>query len=432
MDKVRCAVVNALVRQEAGGYCNLVLQSVLGQHSEFGPRDKSFLSAVFYGTVERQFTIDYLLQKCLNRPLEKLDAVVRAILRAGLYQARWMNGVPVRAAVYESVLLTKGMRKASASGLVNAVLRKASALNLEQQIFTSEPQRLSVLYSVSPQIAQLFWEKVPDCEAVLRAGFLHPQMSIRVNTLKTTQCALEEYFQEKKIAVREAKTPGCLYVDYSGDFTSDAAFQKGWFHVQGEASQIACVALAPQPGQKVLDVCAAPGGKSVTLAQYMQNRGELYASDAAPNRLSLIEKAFQRCGVECGQVIHADASVFHKELNHADAILCDVPCSGLGILSKKPDIRHKNLDGLSELIQLQKNILQTCASYLKPGGRMVYSTCTLNPDENEAVVKAFLRENFDFCVKKVPCTKENAGMVTFYPCEEEPDGFFVALLERTR
>ena len=117
MDKVRCAVVNALVRQEAGGYCNLVLQSVLGQHSEFGPRDKSFLSAVFYGTVERQFTIDYLLQKCLNRPLEKLDAVVRAILRAGLYQARWMNGVPVRAAVYESVLLTKGMRKASASGL---------------------------------------------------------------------------------------------------------------------------------------------------------------------------------------------------------------------------------------------------------------------------------------------------------------------------
>ena len=155
MDKVRCAVVNALVRQEAGGYCNLVLQSVLGQHSEFGPRDKSFLSAVFYGTVERQFTIDYLLQKCLNRPLEKLDAVVRAILRAGLYQARWMNGVPVRAAVYESVLLTKGMRKASASGLVNAVLRKASALNLEQQIFTSEPQRLSVLYSVSPQIAQL-------------------------------------------------------------------------------------------------------------------------------------------------------------------------------------------------------------------------------------------------------------------------------------
>ena len=358
MDKVRCAVVNALVRQEAGGYCNLVLQSVLGQHSEFGPRDKSFLSAVFYGTVERQFTIDYLLQKCLNRPLEKLDAVVRAILRAGLYQARWMNGVPVRAAVYESVLLTKEMRKASASGLVNAVLRKASALNLEQQTFTSELQRLSVLYSVSPQIAQLFWEKIPDCEAVLQAGFLQPQISIRVNTLKTTQCALEEYFQEKKIAVREAKTPGCLYVDYSGDFISDAAFQKGWFHVQGEASQIACAALSPQPGQKVLDVCAAPGGKSVTLAQYMQNRGELCASDAAPNRLSLIEKAFQRCGVECGHVIYADASVFHKEFDRADAILCDVPCSGLGILSKKPDIRHKNLDGISELVQLQKKFFK--------------------------------------------------------------------------
>lgn len=431
MDKVRCAVVNALVRQESGGYSNLILQSVLERQADFSARDKAFLSAVFYGTVERQFTIDYLLQQCLNRPLAKLDAVVRAILRAGLYQARWMSSVPVRAAVSESVSLAKGLRKASASGLVNAVLRKAADIQLDQQTFADDVQRLSVCYSVSPQIARLFLEKMPNCETILRASFLHPRMSVRVNTLKVTQAAVEEYFRQRKISVQPGQTPGCLYVDCHGDFTNDEAFQKGWFHVQGEASQIACAALSPKPGEKVLDVCAAPGGKSVTLAQYMENRGELYSGDAAANRLSLIETAFQRCGVECGHVVHADAAAFHADFCQADAILCDVPCSGLGILAKKPDIRHKTLDGLPELLQLQRQILHRSAGYLKPGGRLVYSTCTLNPDENEAAVEAFLREHSDFCVKKVPCTKENAGMVTFYPCEEEPDGFFVALLEKT-
>ena len=433
MDKVRYAAINALLRQEQGGYSNLVLQNVLEKNPRFSAREKAFLSAVFYGVVERQFTIDFLLQKCLNRPLRKLDAVVRAILRAGLYQIRWMDGVPIHAAVNESVSLTKGMRKTSAAGLVNAVLRRASEIDLEKETFSDPIQRLSVVYSVSPEIAALFLEKLPDrCEEILRASFSHPDLCIRVNSLKTSPEILRKYFQEKGISVREGRVPGCFYVDFHGDLAADEAFQRGMFHVQGEASQIACAALSPRPGEKVLDLCAAPGGKSVTLAQYMENRGQLCARDATENRLSLIEEAFRRCGVTCGQVRCADAAVFDEKLCDADAVLCDVPCSGLGILSKKPDIRCKDLKGLPELLRIQREILCTAAKYVKPGGRLVYSTCTLNPDENEKTVQAFLRENSEFYVKKVPYSKENSGMTTFYPYEQEADGFFVACLERTR
>ena len=234
MDKVRYAVVHLLMRQEHGGYSNLVLQNALEQYKDFSFRDKAFLSAVFYGTVERQFTIDYLLQMYLNRPLEKLDPVVRAILRTGLYQARWMDSVPVRAAVNESVTLTKAVRKTSAAGMVNAVLRKAAEFDLDKITFCDEIQRLSVLYSVSPEIASLFLNKIPNYERILQDSFKQPRLCIRVNSLKTTQEKVEKYFQEKGFAVHTGRVPGCLYVDYHGELAADSSFQNGEFHVQGE------------------------------------------------------------------------------------------------------------------------------------------------------------------------------------------------------
>ena len=264
-----------------------------------------------------------------------------------------------------------------------------------------------MVYSVSPEIAALFLEKLPDrCEEILRASFSHPDLCIRVNSLKTSPEILRKYFQEKGVSVREGRVPGCFYVDFHGDLAADEAFQRGMFHVLGEASQIACAALSPRPGEKVLDLGAAPGGKSLTLAQYMENRGQLCARDAAENRLSLIEEAFRRCGVTCGQVRCADAAVFDEKLCDADAVLCDVPCSGLGILSKKPDIRCKDLKGLPELLRIQREILCTAAKYVKPGGRLVYSTCTLNPDENEETVQAFLRENSEFYLRKTEFSRE--------------------------
>lgn len=211
-------------------------------------------------------------------------------------------------------------------------------------------------------------------------------------------------------------------------------FRKGWFHVQSEASQFACALLGVKPGQTVLDACAAPGGKSATLAQYMENRGTLISRDAAPNRVPLLEETFRRLGVTCARTACADASEPTDPSVRADAVLCDVPCSGLGVMAKKPDIRYKDVSGLAGLCALQKKILTACAQCVKPGGRLVYSTCTVNRDENEAVVTSFLKKNPDFVFGKIPAVPDGArvsdGCVNFNTFDIKTDGFFTAILER--
>lgn len=434
MDDPRRAAAAALMKQEKNGYANLILRHA--QERFLGSaRDRAFFSAIFYGTVERLVTIDYLLQKFLTKPLSGLDAAVRAVLRSGLYQARWMDGVPVRAAVSESVALTRRMGKSSAAGLVNAVLRRAAACALDAERWPDETARLSVTYSVSPQIAALLREKCPDqCEAVLRASFAPPPLCVRVNTLKTDAAALARELARQGAAVESGRVPDSLYVGWKGDLTALPLFAQGLFQVQGEASQLACAALDARPGEKVLDLCAAPGGKSAVLAQYMRNTGTLFSCDAARSRLPLIESTFARLGVCCGQVAHGDAAAYRPELAGADAVLCDVPCSGLGVLAKKPDIRLKTLEGLPALIAVQRAILETASRYVRPGGRLVYSTCTLNPDENGGVVRAFLREHPEFERRSgalsFPGMREEDGLYTLYPHLTGTDGFFIAPLVR--
>lgn len=434
MDDPRRAAVAALMKQERDGYANLVLRHALDSF-DGGARERAFFSAVFYGTVERMVTLDWLLQKFLKKPLAKLDAPVRAILRSGLYQARYMDSVPVHAAVNESVALTRRVGKASAAGMVNAVLRRAAQIDLSGERFPDETTRLSVAYSVSPQLARLLWEKCPArCEEILQASFVQPPLCVRANTLQTDLSALEAAFAGEGISTRRGSVPDSLYLSYQGDIATHPLFQRGAFHVQGEASQLACAALCPKPGDTVLDLCAAPGGKSATLAQYMQNKGTLLACDAAQNRLPLVDQAWKRLGVICGETRQNDASVYSADIPMADAVLCDVPCSGLGVLAKKPDIRLKTLEGLPELVRLQRAILETASRYVKSGGRLVYSTCTLNPDENAGVVRAFLAAHSEFCPHDVdivlPGATKDDNFLTLYPQDTGTDGFFIALLER--
>ena len=288
MENPRRAAVAALIKQEQDGYANLVLRHALDGFTGTA-RDRAFLSAVFYGTVERMVTLDHILQKFLQKPLVKLDAAVRAILRSGLYQARYLKSVPVRAAISESVTLTRQMGKSSAAGLVNAVLRRAAAYDLTAEHYSNETERLCVEYSVSPQIAGLLQTRCPDqCEDILKASFTPPPLCVRVNTLQTDIGALEEEFARQGMATRRGAVPDSLYVECRGDVTALKLFKQGLFHVQGEASQLACAALSPRPGDTVLDLCAAPGGKSATLAQYMENKGTLVSCDAAQNRLTLV------------------------------------------------------------------------------------------------------------------------------------------------
>lgn len=433
MKDARSVAAEALMRQEKNGYANLVLKSVLAQWKA-SAQEKALAAAVFYGTVERMATIDWILQQFLAKPLERADPSVRAVLRSGLYQGRWMDSVPVHTAVDESVKLCKRMGKGSAAGLVNAVLRKAVVYDMQQAVFPGEAQRLAVTYSVSRPMAEFLLQKLPeDAEAFLRASFEKPEFCVRVNPLKTDTETLQNVFQEQGMACRKGQVEGALLVDWRGSLTECEAFRQGWFHVQGQSSQLACAALDAGPHQKVVDLCAAPGGKSALLAQNMNNTGKLFCRDVSESRTKLIEETLERLGVTNAQVKAADAAVWDEALADADRVLCDVPCSGLGTLAKKPDVRYKSLEGMDELIAVQKKILETGARYVKPGGILVYSTCTVNPDENQHVVADFLSRHSDFELQMfdVPqwARRTPQGVLVCPPCRQA-DGFFIAKLQK--
>lgn len=434
MKTARAAAVRALVRQEQNGFSGLVLDAVL-KKEQLPPRETAFASRLFYGVLERRSLLDACLAACSAKPLSKLDAEVLAILRSGLYQLRYLR-VPDAAAVSEAVELTRVFGKKSAAGFVNAVLRRAAAIRPEEMTFSSETERLSVLCSVSPAVARIFLEAFGGgAQAVLEAFWQPRPTAIRPNTLRTSLPALALALAEEGAEnVRPGEVPGSLLANFAGSPAASARFAAGEFAVQGLSSQFAALSLGAQPGQKVLDLCAAPGGKALLLCQQMQNTGRLFACDAAKNRISLIQRAFERCGVSNAQLLCQDASQYDPRLAGADRVLCDVPCSGLGVLGKKPDIRYKSLDGIEELIALQKAILLRGASYLAPGGRLVYSTCTLNPAENSGVVLHFLRQNPEFRAVKPGFVPKDArleqNLITMLPTAAGFDGFFVACLER--
>ena len=434
MKTARQVAAEALVKQEQGGYSNLVLDAAL-RAAALSPRDQAFCSAVFYGVLERQNTLDFCLGRCLQKPLTKLDAPVRALLRSGLYQLRYMQ-VPPSAAVNETVALTRRMGKTSAAGLVNAVLRRAAGVQPERHEFQSEAEWLAVSYSVARPVAQLFLEAYPGrAQGILEAFFEKAPTALRANTLKTDAPALVRALREEGAQAEVGPLPGSVLAVLRGSPTSSAAFGQGLFHVQGLSSQLAALCLGVRGGQKVLDLCAAPGGKTLLLAQQMQNSGRLFSCDAAPNRLPLIQKALDRCGVANASVLLRDASQPDARLAGADRVLCDVPCSGLGILGKKPDLRYKDLTGLDGLCGLQGRILRTAAGYVKPGGRLVYSTCTLNPAENERQIEAFLREaagTFSLAAPAYAPPQAQCGPygMTIFPDGKGFDGFFIATLER--
>lgn len=436
MKTARAVVVDALMHQDQEGYANLVLDGAL-KKANLSQQDAAFASAIFYGTIERRNTLDHCLGCYLKKGgVRKLDPAVRAILRSGLYQVRYMQSVPNAAAVNEAVKLTREFHKGSASGLVNAVLRRAADVELSDISFQNEAQRLSVVQSVSVPIAELLLRYYgSEAEQILAESFAPARTTIRVNYLKNSEEELCAYLQEQKIPAEAGSIPGCYHIQYKGNPAQHPGFLQGRFYVQGEPSQIAACALEVQPGQKVLDLCAAPGGKSLALAGLMQNQGELYSCDASPSRVPLIERAMKRCGVTIARVMQADASRYNKNFAEADRVLCDVPCSGLGILGKKPDIRYKELEELQKLCALQQKILQNASRYVKKGGILVYSTCTIDPEENTRVVAEFLQKNPDFISLPVPNAPSGALVdevqgITILPNRCGMDGFYVARVQK--
>lgn len=402
-------------------YSNLTLDAAL-EKEEAGY--EPFVRALVYGVTERKITLDYILSGLLTQPLKKLKPQVLTVLRMGIYQIKFMDKIPVSAAVNESVKLVKQQGFSFASGLVNSVLRKTADSEIKYPENKVSAEYLSVKYScpiplVNKYINDYGYE---NALGVLRSSLEVPPLIIRVNTLKTTADELIFRLESENITATVCDTDCALKID-GGNVFGTQCYKDGLFHVQDTASQKCINALDPKPYETVLDMCAAPGGKSFTIAEKMQNKGEIYSFDLYEHRLSLIDSGAKRLGIDIIKTSARDASKIYDNVPKADKILCDVPCSGLGVIRRKPEIKYKDLGFIDKLTDLQYNIICSSASYLKKGGRLVYSTCSLNKDENENVCARFLKEHKDFKL-----TGESP--VTLMPHTHNTDGFFFAVFTK--
>lgn len=434
----RAAAVSALIRQEQDGFSNLILDAELRRQKLDG-RDKAFASAIFYTVLEHRGTLDYILEQFLPKGLARLDPPVREILRSALAQARYMQ-VPVSAAVNEAVKLTRSFKKSSASGLVNAVLRRACAYDLSGASFADACEQLMVLGSAGRDVAQVLHTYYPDeALGILTQPADGGLTSLRANLLKATPEKLCTLLEELGVQdVHPGFVEGSVLARFEGSPADKELFRQGYYHVEGQASQLAALCVEAAPGQTVLDLCAAPGGKTLLLAEQMQDTGRLVSCDVTENRVGLIRTAVQRMGFACVETRCNDAAHPAPDLPMADCILTDVPCSGLGILAKKPDIRYKALDEAryAQLLATQASILDAAAGLLKPGGRLVYSTCTIHPAENQQQIQAFLQRHPEFTLASpspampqgMRCTPY--GMLSI-PTETGMDGFFICAMQKS-
>ncbi len=432
MINTRKIAFEALMKIEKdSAFSNITLDSFLSK-TELDARDKSFVSALFYGVIERKLTLDYNLSLYLDKPLKKLKPEVLVILRLGAYQILFLDKVPDSAAVNESVRLAKKSCN-FASGLVNAVLRKISQNGLCLPDKNDIGLYLSVKYSCEKWICEKWIREYgeEDTIKILEVCNGSPDIFIRVNTTKVSADELIELLSEEGVASEKTYIKNALKVNLHGnDIEKLKAYSAGYFHVQDLASQICIKALAPVKGEKVFDLCSAPGGKAYTAAEYMENQGSVLCFDKYQKRVDLINKGALRLnlGIIYGEV--SDALVYRENLGLADRVLCDVPCSGLGIIRRKPEIKYKSEEELKSLPDIQYKILTNGAKYVKKGGRIVYSTCALSKLENEDVCRKFLNENNDFTVVRPIPELSDSDFITLMPHKNGSDGFFIACFER--
>ena len=388
---------------------------------EFSSADKAFITALFYGVIEKQILIDFQLSAHLRQPLKKLKPEVLIALRMGVYQIFFMDKVPVSAAVNESVKLVKKNKSAFAASLVNATLRNVAkdGLLLPDE---SDKNYLSVKYSVSQDIIDL-WRECYGEETtlnLLNSLSAKSKTAIRVNTLKINKSDLQKMLVDEGVNCEDNPlVDNSLLISKAGYLLGSNGFKKGYFHIEDTAAQLAANALGAKEGERVLDVCAAPGGKTLTIAEIMRS-GEIIACDIYEQRLELIIKNAKRLGIDFIKTLLQDGSVFNSELGLFDRVLCDVPCSGLGTISSKPEIRFKTKEQLVYFPDIQLSILDNSFKYLKQGGILVYSTCTLNKNENENIIDKF--KSFHNC--------EIISKKTYFPHTEKTDGFFIAVIKK--
>lgn len=443
MADARAAALAALLHvDEEEGFSNLVLDKTLAAFA-LEPRDAALASAIFYGVLERRLTLDYDIGQFSRTPVPKLDPQVREILRIGAYQILYLEKVPPSAAVNVAVELAKQNKAVKASGFINAVLRNLvrnrEKLHLPKE--SANPLRfLSLQYSCPEWLISL-WQRaygVSCTRALLDSLATHPPIYIRLNNTKGGEEYLLRRLMEENVKAETVTwLPGAVKLQASGSVAKLSAFREGLFHVQDLSSQLCAALLGAQPGERVIDVCSAPGGKAFTIAERMEDQGEVLAFDQYKGKVRLIREGAQRLGLTCIHPQLRDALAPEQALAPADRMLCDAPCSGLGIIRRKPEIRYKSPSALDSLPDLQYRILSKTSALVKGGGTLLYSTCTLCPAENGEVAARFLKEHPDFTPKPLDlpqgmprAVKEPEHEITLMPQVHGTDGFFVACFQR--
>ena len=423
MANARKIAIEALLDVRKSAYSNITLNKFLSE-AELSSVDKAFTTAIFYGVLDRTITLDYVLSQFIKTPFKKVVPSVLENLRVALYQIMYMEKIPNSAAVNEAVKIVKNSKQKNLSGFVNGVLRNI----LREEILLpagNDVKSLSIRYSCPEWLIESFIKDygIDNAIQLLEFSLQAPPIILRVNTLKTNLTDLCEILSKENITAKLLTTENALEVIGGIDVTGSDAFLKGLFHVQDIASQIAVNILAPKREEMILDICAAPGGKTFTIAQYMKNLGNITACDLYTRRLELIKKGAKRLGIDIINTLQNDATVLNNEFDKYDAILCDVPCSGFGVIRRKPEIKYKNFDDYNDITQIQYTILENATHYLKENGRILYSTCTLRKCENEDVIQRFLDKYPNYELKY---------QHTFMPHTDGSDGFYCALLKKSR
>ena len=418
-------------------WADAALKAQLDQ-TPLSPQDAALSSRIVYGVMQNQLLLDYYLAAYCSQKLEHLQTPLLNILRMGAYQILFLDKVPDSAAVNESVELAKLCVRGQASGLVNAVLRKLSKSKSELPALPAgDPvRRMSLQYSHPKWLVKRLTALLgpEEAEAFLTINNQIAPLTVQINSLKITE---EELIRELETDGVSAKphpwVPGSLALSGTGDVTALTAFRNGHFLIQDPAAALTAFSAGLQPGNRVLDVCAAPGGKAFGAAIAMGDQGSVLACDLHANKLSRIQEGARRLDLGCIETAAVDGRDFHPQWEEAfDVVLVDAPCSGLGIIRKKPDIRYKKADDLFTLPVIQSAILENAARYVKPGGRLLYSTCTILPEENQDVAEGFLAQHPDFSREKLPlpASEGTDGQITLWPQRHDTDGFYICRMKR--
>lgn len=439
MSDARLTAVKLLLKMEANeAYSNILLDSALSEQG-LSQRDKAFAAALFYGVTERKMTLDYIIEQNSRIPFRKIEKEALMILRAGLYQLLYMPSVPESAAVNESVKLCKKLRVFGAEGFVNGMLR-GFLRNGKNVSFDGldEIKALSLKYSCPEWIAGKWLREYGEENAIkaMEASLGAPPLYARVNSTKVTDDELVSLLKKEGVkAQRNPRLNGCLRLEKAGEIENLDAFKAGLFHIQDVSSQLCCLTLRPIVNETVIDICAAPGGKTFTMAELMSNSGRLLSLDLYDGRVNLIAEGAKRLGLRIVEPRQNNAVKFSEDLPLADRVLCDVPCSGLGVIRRKPEIKYKTEEEFEELPRLQRAILEVSSKYVKDGGTLVYSTCTLSRAENDEVAQDFAENHPEFSpiVQPLPYdTAENSPTRTFFPERDGGDGFFTAAFRKVK